>query len=317
MQAASELRALLVRIAGAGFPALSKRHASWGSLMLLLRLVLSLSCLVFTVQGAASAQPESSEIAPQQLIPHRAIYDLSLAEGRGAAGVRAVQGRAVYEFARNACDSVSLSYRQAMTMDSGEGANSTLDFRSVTEENDAGTAFSFDSTNVVGGKTENQTKGRAQRTSLGSDALVTLLEPQRTGAQLEPGVLFPTQHLRRVLAAAKSGKAMLQAELFEGSEPGDVVQASLTVIGKVRTAASELEPALLNAGMGNLQRWPMTISYFDKDDDSGEQTPKFTFGAEVFQNGISRALRLDYGTFALTGRLVGLEILPRPTCPPR
>ena len=35
---------------------------------------------------------------------------------------------------------------------------------------------------------------------------------------------------------------------------------------------------------------------------------------EVFEDGVSRALRLDYGQFALKGELTALELLPAGDC---
>ena len=55
-----------------------------------------------------------------------------------------------------------------------------------------------------------------------------------------------------------------------------------------------------------MPRWPVTISYFDKGktDNSGEQTPAYTIGFELYENGISRALTLDYNDFVVDGKLV-------------
>ena len=57
-------------------------------------------------------------------------------------------------------------------------------------------------------------------------------------------------------------------------------------------------------------RWPVTISYFDKSksQESSEQTPAYAIGFELYENGISRALTLDYNDFVVTGKLSSLEI---------
>ena len=55
----------------------------------------------------------------------------------------------------------------------------------------------------------------------------------------------------------------------------------------------------------------MTISYFDKKDEkaeqSGEQTPVYSIGFELYENGISRALVLDYTDFTISGEMTSLE----------
>jgi len=62
---------------------------------------------------------------------------------------------------------------------------------------------------------------------------------------------------------------------------------------------------------------PVTISYFDrsKKAKSGEETPVYAIGFELYENGISRALSLDYNDFVITGKLSSLEIKKPKPCP--
>ena len=52
------------------------------------------------------------------------------------------------------------------------------------------------------------------------------------------------------------------------------------------------------------------MSYFErgKGADSSEQTPAYAISFELYANGISRALALDYNNFVITGKLASLEI---------
>ncbi len=45
-----------------------------------------------------------------------------------------------------------------------------------------------------------------------------------------------------------------------------------------------------------------------------ELTPIYTLRFQLYDNGVSRALYLDYGTFTLSGKLVELDRLPRSPC---
>ena len=64
------------------------------------------------------------------------------------------------------------------------------------------------------------------------------------------------------------------------------------------------------AAFAGLTRWPVTISYFDHAtaEKSGEQTPVYAITFELYENGVSRALLLDYGDFVLTGEMTSLEM---------
>ena len=63
-----------------------------------------------------------------------------------------------------------------------------------------------------------------------------------------------------------------------------------------------------------VMRWPVTISYFDKDSAGGEQSPIYSVAFELYDNGISRALVLDYNDFVLTGDMSLLEIKDSKPC---
>ena len=56
--------------------------------------------------------------------------------------------------------------------------------------------------------------------------------------------------------------------------------------------------------MKTLTRWPVTVSYYDRDAKTkeGEQTPVYAMSFELFENGVSRALVLDYNDFRDRGR---------------
>ena len=58
--------------------------------------------------------------------------------------------------------------------------------------------------------------------------------------------------------------------------------------------------------MQKLARWPVTLSYFTAG--RGEQTPIYTITFELYENGVSRALKLDYGEFALKGDVAQFEL---------
>jgi hypothetical protein len=60
----------------------------------------------------------------------------------------------------------------------------------------------------------------------------------------------------------------------------------------------------------------VTVSYFDraKADQSGEQTPAYAISFELYENGVSRALKIDYGDFVVTGEMTSLDMKPAKPC---
>ena len=133
-------------------------------------------------------------------------------------------------------------------------------------------------------------------------------------------VVFPTEHMRLLIEAALAGKTLLEVAVYDGSETGEKIYQSLSVIG--RRIAPDRKPedsAADKDALAGLARWPVTISYFDKtkektDDQPGEQIPIYAISFEMYENGISRALRLDYGDFVIDGKMSSLEVKPVKGC---
>jgi hypothetical protein len=250
-----------------------------------------------------------------ELVPHRAVYDLKLASSRGKRSLEAVRGRILYDFAGSTCEGYSLQFRQVTELDSGEGKSVTSDLRMTNWEEGGGKSFRFMAQNFVDGKADNEADGRAQEDAAGVS--VDLAKPEKKRIALG-AVVFPSEHMRRIIAAARAGKSLVEVAVYDGSETGEKVYNTLTVIGR-EIAAGERPPADAAAGkqeLAALKRWPVTVSYFDraKAGTDGEQTPAYAITFEVYDNGVARALKLDYGDFTLTGEMTTLELRDAKPC---
>ena len=275
------------------------------------------SILILAAQASGAGAQESRQKAPIRLVPHRAVYDLSLGATRGNTQVVGVRGRILYDFDGSACEGYSLQFRQVSELDSGEGKVATSDLRSTTWEGGDAKSFKFTSENFLDQNLVDSVDGHAEH---GAKATaVDLIKPEHKVLDIDAGVVFPTEHMVRVIAAARAGKTILDFPVYDGSDTGEKVYDTLTVIGraigpderKLADAAAD-EPKL-----AAVARWPVTISYFEtgRPSKSGEQTPVYAIGFELYENGISRALSLDYNDFVVVGKLSSLEIKEPKPCP--
>jgi len=273
--------------------------------------LLALILFVAPVSGAF-AQSE-----PVVLVAHRAVYDLSLGGTRGNTSIASVSGRIVYDFDGNACAGYSLDFRQVSELDTGEGKQSTSDLRSRTWEDAGARNFRFSSENRVDDGLVETVDGHAQHD--GGKTAVELTKPEQKTFALDPAVVFPTEHMVRVIAAARTGGSILNFPVYDGSESGEKVFDTLTVIGrKIAPDERKREDAAANEPkLATVARWPVTISYFDKgkSPDRTDQTPAYTIGFELYDNGVSRALTLDYNDFVVSGKLTSLEFKTPKPCP--
>jgi len=264
--------------------------------------------------GACLVAAPAAEAAVA-LAPHRAVYDLKLLKSHGKRSVEAVRGRILYDFSGSACEGYALQFRQVSEIDSGEGKVALSDLRAATWEDGDAKSFRFNSENKVNEHVVDTVDGSAGRD--GSGVSVRLSKPKPKDFDLDARIAFPTEHVRRVIEAAEAGKALLELSVFDGSESGDKVFSTLAVIGNAIAPGEKLpdDAAAGNATLAGLKRWPVTISYFEQGGaKTGEQTPAYAIGFELYENGVSRALSLDYGDFVVSGTMSQLDLKDAPAC---
>jgi hypothetical protein len=245
------------------------------------------------------------------LAPHRAIYELSLDASSTGTKVDRASGRIAFEITGNACEGYSVTLRQATELDTGEGRKSTSDLQSVTWEDGAAKSYRFKSKNQVNDELRDEVDGVAERVRDGG-LTVKLTEPKSATFDLRGKIALPTEHLVKLLAAGAAGQRILETRVFDGAPDGKKVYDTLAVIGAPVKDGGTVEEAARKPELASMTRYPVTVSYFDQG--VGERTPAYVLSFELYENGISRALRLDYGGFALRGELTTLELLKPSTC---
>jgi len=269
--------------------------------------------------GSVAALPVLMDVPAAQagaavLVPHRAVYDLKLLRTPGKRQIESVRGRILYDFSGSPCEGYILQFRQVSELDSGEGKVALSDLRASTWEEGDAKSFRFNSTNYLNQKPVESADGNANRDAQG--VTVKLAKPDAKTLNLSSNIVFPTEHMRRIIEAAQTGKTILEFPVYDGSENGQKVFDTLTVIGRP-IPPDEKKPTDAAAGMpelANMTRWPVTISYFDRTTPGGEQTPVYAIGFEMFENGISRALNLDYGDFVVGGEMKELQLKEAKAC---
>ena len=279
------------------------------------RLVLPVLAIVLAGVAQAPAAPVGDKVS---LAPHRAVYDLKLSKTRGSRSIEAVRGRILYDFTGNSCDGYALQFRQVSELDSGEGKAALSDLRSTTWEDAAAKTFRFNSENLVNELQTDAVDGHAERN--GEAVSVSLSKPKEKRFTEPVDAVFPTEHMRRIIAAARDGKSILEFPVYDGSESGEKLYNTLTVIGRAIAPGAKLpdDAGAKIPALTKLARWPVTISYFekqgDKSEQTGEQTPVYSIGFELYENGISRALVLDYPDFTISGKMTSLEMKKETPC---
>jgi len=270
--------------------------------------------LAILLAGAGTAlAPAFAQASPPAFASHRAVYDISLLEADDGTDVAGVTGRLVLEFTGSECAGYNSRLRFVTETEDVDGARQLIDSRSETFETADGKRLDFANETYAGQTLAEASEGNARRN--GEDIAVALKRPGEKRFAIKDSVVFPTQQMERIITSALAGDAFVSFEVYDGSASGETVFDTAGVIGKVSTAADDAatEPAVVRAGIAGMRHWPVTISYFDRR-SGGEETPFYVLSFVVYENGIGRNMRIDYGNFSLSGKLTGLEMLPEAPC---
>lgn len=263
------------------------RRAGWA-----LAAILGLPALLAASPGAVAAD----------LLSHRAAYRLSLADRPAEGQMAEVMGGLVLE-TRAACDGWINNQRLGFVARTEEGRGFTYDVRFSSWESADRRTLRFTVKSYDDGKLFEEFKGEAALEQPGGAGRAEFSVPGDRKVALPAGTIFPTEHVRQLIAHAEQGERFMAVPVFDGS--GDNALSSVSaVIG---------QPRELRAADGTTHRaWSMSLAYHSLAETS--DLPEFQISFVMREDGVVENIVLDYGEFALKGDLEKLESLPAPEC---
>lgn len=268
---------------------------------------------------ACSVTPAGSLGAetPVRFAPHRAVYDVALQRSSPGSGVAALSGRMVYEVTGSSCEGYAQRFRFVTAATDHDGAKQTSDLRTSTWEEAEGRKLRFSANQYQNEDLSSSTEGDAGRSGAGEGVDVTLAKPETRKLSFPGPVYFPMQHSAALIEAARAGRMIFSADLYDGSEKGDKISHVSAVIGKQSPHGSEETLGLGEAGrqLAGVSSWPVAIGFFDAGADRIDAVPTSEQTYRFYANGVSTDLVSDYGDYALRFELKALTFLDAGKCP--
>ncbi|MCT7375648.1 cell envelope integrity EipB family protein [Chelativorans salis] len=257
--------------------------------------VLLLTSFLCICAGAAAAQ---------SLLPHRAVYDLALAEADEEAQIEALSGRWVFEFSGSACEGYTLKSRIVMRFEMTEGSR-LVDQRVTSFEDAAGETFRFVTKSLIDQELDSEVKGTARRE--GSGTVVEYEQPEKTERSFAP-VLFPTGQLRELLEKAEAGERFYESAIFDGTEFTDDAVTVSVVVGRPKPVdEDDAEREALGRLAGDTFL-PVTAAYFDGEAADGEEVSEYNVSFKLHESGIQRDMMIRYADYSMTAKLADLAL---------
>ncbi|GAB4183250.1 MAG: cell envelope integrity EipB family protein [Thalassobaculales bacterium] len=239
--------------------------------------------------------------AAADLVPHRALYGMSLA--RAGSGIVSAEGQMLVVWA-DACDSWTFEQRFRLRLSTGEGdEDSDMAISFLSTEAKDGTGYRFIVTKDRSGEPREEVEGRAELGPQGGRARFT--KPEVAERALPRGASFPVGHTLLLIAEAERGTRFISRRVFEGSEVEGAIEVS-AVIGQKQPPAAGAKGLLARPG------WPVRLAYFTED--SSQSEPDYEMSMVLLDNGVVAQALIDYRDFAVRARLIEVQALPRQGC---
>lgn len=265
---------------------------------------IALTSLVFAMETSAQAFVNLS--------PHRAVYDLKLKSASKRSGVKDLVGRMVIEITGSACEGWSVNFRLVNDFQLPRGKRRLVDSRSTSWESGDGKRMSFFEREFVDNRPFQTTRLKASL----KDHKVHQNKPKKLEFDIPAGAIFPVTHQQRLIEKARSGEFRDKSVVYDGADHENVYQA-ITFIGK-KTKGVAPAPAIEGNGskslLSNIVSWPVSVSYYSMKGKTQQDTPSQQISFKMYNNGVAGDLVIDYGDFAMDGKLTHLDKLPQHKC---
>jgi len=253
--------------------------------------------------GAAFAQDNA--ITKEALVPHKALYDISLVATRSGSQVVNISGQMFYEW-KPTCEAWITDHRFSLFYEYADspGMRITSDFS--THETYDGNLFNYSARRKRGGELYEELRGQADLTKKIREANFSM--PEGLTFAMPEGTLFPMRHTIKMINMARRGDKFFQATVFDGSDKEGPVEIN-TFMGKSVNAMSMLEPnKAIDMSLINTKAWKARMAVFPVENP--EASSDYEMNMVFHENGVISDMLIEYDDFSVTQKLVALEKAP-------
>lgn len=245
--------------------------------------------------------------AAEALRPHEAVYDLQMTSD--AEEIERIEARIALDLETPSCADYKLDYRFVARFHRADDVTVT-DQQTVATEAQDGTRFEFRTRNLADGSEQSVVEGTAENQADGTR--VAFRAPVNRVAEL-PRALFPMHHTADLVRRAQAGERIVETRIFDGDEEAD---GSLTTTSVILPASAQAKPLSepAQAALDGMASWWIDESYYDSTSD-GDGAAIFRTRYRLFANGVSDDITMDFGDYAIGGRLSSLALHEARACP--
>jgi len=254
--------------------------------------------------GATSALP----VEAAGFLPHRAVYDLDLKWTGSDSSISQAGGLYEFEWAE-ACDGWTVMQRSRIDVVYSTGDQIDFGWTMNSWESRDGTRYRFFIRKLQSGASVEEIRGDARLSEDGKGGVVNFVLPSERQVSLPPGTVFPTLHSLELMRALEDDGLPLWRIVFDGTGDEGIYGVSAVLARSFEPEQVSTLESPLTVGR---RAWQVELAFFEMGEN--QELPEQEQTVRLLEDGITDEIELDYGDFALDGRLVEIEALPISEC---
>lgn len=257
--------------------------------------VLSVGLLALAAGAAEAAQ----------LVPHRAVYELSAKSASGFGRSGTLRGLLTYELMDD-CEGWTINQKAGLDVSGADGEGHRFEWSQATWEAKDGSSYRYFIKDSQDGNTGNQRRGELVFPKAGASGRLTTELPARGETDIPP-VLLPVQHTLALIDHAEAGESVYLAQIFDATVDEKPVEISAGFgVAEADSKAEDFAP------LKGVTSRHVDFAFFVQNLPDG--TPDFEQSIQLFDNGVVSRVNFDFGGLPVLGTLRKLEVLEAKAC---
>ncbi len=257
--------------------------------------------------AGALAFAQGAAAATVQLVPHRAVYELSARPGNGFGSSGSVRGLLTYEIS-DGCDGWSVNQKAGIDLSPPEGNAVRFEWSQATWESKDATAYRYVIKEGQAGGESTQRRGELRYDKPGGEGTLTTELPGRSESRVE-SALLPVQHTQSLIEHAAAGDVVFYASIFDATVDQEPVEISAS-IGPAATGWVTRGGKF--APLEKVKSRHVDFAFFVADLPDG--TPDFEQSIRLYDNGVIGEVNFEFAGLQVEGTLRKLEMLEPQGC---
>ena len=246
----------------------------------------------------------SSNSYSNKLLSHKAYYNLILEQLERSSLLESGNGKSTYLF-KKSCSGWLLKENLVLTFNLSNNKSANTFSKFETFEDFLSQDFSFDhyDKSDISGILNYQGFVRKEKKKLKG----MLIENKLHQIEFAEKILFPTEHLIKLIELAKQKKRFFYSNVFFGSSKENLVKKVSAFIGKEKNISIKINSKILKQKI-----WPIRLAFFNFK--SGRSSPETEISIELDEGGVIHNYEVDYGDYKMVAVLDKIEKIEDESC---